>query len=90
MKKRVAKRNANPRYARLNPSAIALTSGIFSAVFILLAIIAVKYTAVPDQVGFSNFSLGKILVSIVYSFIDGIILGVIFAWLYNRLNEKIR
>ncbi len=85
MKKRVKKKN----YAQLNPSAIALATGIFSAAFILLAIIVVKYTAVPDQIGLANFGLGKILVSVVYSFIDGIILGVIFAWLYNKLNEKI-
>lgn len=89
MKKRVPKKNANPRYAKLNPSAIALTLGMFSAAFILLTIITIKYTAVPDKIGITNFGIARILVSVIYGFIDGVIIGVIFAWLYNKLNEKI-
>ncbi len=89
MKKRERKQGNTKSYAKLNPSAVALTLGIFSAAFILLTVITIKYTAVPDKIGITNFGFARILVSVVYGFIDGVIIGVIFAWLYNKLNEKI-
>src|SRR6267143_95219 len=84
------KNKSSSKYTRLNPSALALTLGIFGAVFILLTIITIKLSAAPEVSGLGEFGMGRIMISIVYGFIDGVIIGVIFAWLYNKLNEKIR
>lgn len=83
MKKRVL------RYAPLNPGAFALSCGIFGAAFILLTLIAMRSSSLPDPQGLAGFGFARIFVSILYGFIDGVILGVIFSWLYNKLNEKI-
>ncbi len=83
MKKRVL------RCAPLNQGAFALSCGIFGATFILLALIALRNSSLPDPQGIAGFGFAQIFVSILYGFIDSAILGVIFSWIYNKLNEKI-
>ena len=89
MKKR-AKLSVSARYTSLNPAAIALSTGILGAVFVLLTLVSVKYGGVPDPIGIFNFSFAKIIVSVIYGFIDGVIIGALFSWLYNKLNERIK
>lgn len=89
MKKR-APLPSSARYAQLNPAAASLTLGIFGSIFVLLTLISVKYGNVPNPMGIIDFSFLKIIVSVVYGFIDGVIIGVLFSWLYNKLNEKIK
>ncbi len=76
-------------YQNLNPQALSLGSGIFGAAFTLLAIITIKFGGVADPV-VADLTTAKIIFSILSGFIDGVIVGFIFAVLYNKLNEKIR
>lgn len=86
MKKRAL---VKKKYSDLNPSAAALATGIFSMAFIILAMFAVKLSALPSSIGLEELTFSKIIITILYSFIDGVIIGAVFAWLYNRLNRRL-
>jgi hypothetical protein len=81
---------------KLNPKAFALTSGIlwgliiFVATLWLLIIGSTGKTIVKFNefyIGYS-FSIGGAFIGLLWGFIDGLIIGFIFAWLYNLLTPK--
>ncbi|MFC1550024.1 bacteriophage holin [Candidatus Neomarinimicrobiota bacterium] len=37
-----------------------------------------------------NISIGGSLIGFIWAFIDGIIIGMVFAWLYNVLSERFK
>jgi hypothetical protein len=81
---------------KLNPKALALTSGIiwglifFIATIWLLIIGSTGKTIIKFNeffIGYS-FSIGGAFIGLLWGFVDGAIIGFIFAWLYNLLTPK--
>ncbi len=79
---------------RLNTKAFALTCGIVWGAAILLATVWLLVLGYEGQLirtidhfyfGYS-FSYVGALIGGVWGFVDGLICGAIFAWLYNRLS----
>ena len=84
--------------ARLNIKAFALTCGIFwSALLFLLTwwLLVLEGSGAPPNLltriypGYSISPLGS-LMGLVWGFVDGLICGLIFAWLYNKLAKADR
>ena len=79
----------------LNVKAFALTAGILWGVAVFLTtlwLIALGYQGglvrVLDHVYFGySFSLVGALVGLAWGFVDGLVGGAAFAWLYNRLSR---
>jgi hypothetical protein len=80
---------------KLNVRAIALSAGIIWALLIFLFTwwLYVRQISVgqPTLVGkiypfFTISPLGSLL-GLIYGFIDGLVVGAAFAWLYNRLRK---
>ena len=80
---------------RLNVKALALTAAIFWGVgvflttwwLIILGSGGTKMILVMVYPGYSVTALGSII-GLVWGFVDGLICGAIFAWLYNALLPK--
>ena len=84
MKKRVVpipKRS----YFPLHSSAFALACGIFLALSMLLLIITIRFMDGPDVEGIKSFGILQSLMMILNGFINGAVVGLLFAWLYNKL-----
>jgi hypothetical protein len=82
--------------AKLNVKAFTLTCGIVWGAFLLFIawwlIILEGFDAPPTffmrmYPGYS-ISLPGSLIGLVWGFVDGLICGFIFAWLYNKLNKS--
>lgn len=81
---------------RLNPKALALTSGIFWGLAVFITTIWLLILGAPGKTisllgnfyfGYS-YSWGGAFIGLIWGFIDGLICGFIFAWLYNLLLPK--
>ena len=80
---------------RLNVKALALTAAIFWGVgvflttwwLIILGSGGTKMILVMVYPGYSVTAWGSII-GLVWGFVDGLICGAIFAWLYNALLPK--
>lgn len=77
----------------INVKAFALTCGIFwAACLLLIALLTMKtglglsFVNMVSEVylGYGPTPVGA-LVGIMWGFIDGLVCGAIFAWLYNKL-----
>lgn len=81
---------------KLNPKALALTSGIIWGLSIFIATIwlLIRNTGGDTISLLKNFylgysySIGGAFIGLLWGFIDGLIIGFIFAWLYNLLTPK--
>jgi hypothetical protein len=81
---------------KLDVKSIALTAGLFwgfGLLFITWWIIffegaSGEITLIGKVYRGYNISFGGSLIGFVWAFIDGIIGGAIFAWLYNKISEK--
>jgi hypothetical protein len=78
---------------KLNIKAFALTCGILWGLFILLATWFLLIRDSPGQIigklsvfyiGYTYTWLGGII-GMIWGFVDGLISGAVFAWLYNKL-----
>jgi hypothetical protein len=78
---------------KLNVKALALTSGILWGLTIFLATLWLivfgysgQFIRVLDHfyIGYS-FSVAGAFIGLVWGFVDGLICGAIFGWLYNKL-----
>jgi hypothetical protein len=83
-------------YAKLNIKAFALTCGILWGVFLFFIawwlILLEGFDAAPTffvrmYPGYSISPLGS-LIGLAWGFVDGLICGFIFGWLYNKLNKS--
>ena len=81
---------------KLNPKALALTSGLLWGLTVFATTIWLLIIGSPGKTigllgkfyfGYS-FSWGGAFIGLIWGFIDGLICGFIFAWLYNRLLPK--
>ncbi|TKJ41079.1 hypothetical protein CEE37_05275 [candidate division LCP-89 bacterium B3_LCP] len=81
---------------RLNVKALALTSAILVGVGLFLAtwwLIILEGSGATTTIfnrvylGYTITPLGSII-GLVWGFVDGLICGAIFAWLYNALLPK--
>jgi hypothetical protein len=78
---------------KLSVKALALTAGILWGATVCLTtlwLLALGYQGglmrVLDHFYFGyTFSVVGAFVGLVYGFVDGLVCGAIFAWLYNRL-----
>jgi hypothetical protein len=81
---------------RLNAKVLALTAGIFWGLSVFIATIWLlilgfqgKTIALLGNFYFGySFSIGGAFVGLIWGFIDGLICGYIFAWVYNALLPK--
>jgi hypothetical protein len=82
-------------YAKLNVKAFALTCGILWAAFLFCITwwLILLEGASPNPTffmriypGYSLTVVGS-LIGLVWGFVDGLICGFIFAWLYNKLAK---
>jgi hypothetical protein len=83
---------------KLNVKSFALTCGLltgFGLLFLTLWIIL--FEGATEQVTFIgkiyrgyNISITGGLIGLVWGFVDGLIGGLIFAWLYNLLAGKLK
>jgi hypothetical protein len=76
---------------------MALTVGIlWAAVFFLMALFnqwsgyGTEFLVFMDSLypGYAPGGFGSVIVGTLYAVVDGLIVGAIFAWLYNRLLGK--
>ncbi len=81
---------------KLNPRALALTAAILWGLCVLLATWWVLIFGTGGQtlkllgnfyLGYSVSFVGS-LIGLVWAFVDGLICGFIFAWLYNLLVKE--
>ncbi len=84
---------------KLDVKSLALTGGLiwgFGLFFVTWWIIVFEGQAAPDASppfiglvyrGYAFTTLGS-LIGLVWAFVDGLIGGAIFAWLYNRLAAE--
>ncbi len=81
---------------KLNVQAFALTCGIIWGVgLFLITWWIIAFSGVTDEptiigrvyLGYRISPLGSII-GLVWAFIDGLIAGAIFAWLYNRITSR--
>lgn len=76
---------------KLSPKAFALACGIFWGICIAISTLLAVYTGYLSQlvnllVGvypYYEVTLLGSLVGLVWGFVDGLIVGIIFAWIYN-------
>ena len=84
---------------QFNLRALSVTAGLFWGGAVLLVAIAnliwQGYGAAFLQIVASIYpgyeigtGIGSVVVVTVYAFIDGVICGAIFGWLYNTLSRK--
>jgi len=81
---------------KLSVKALALTMGILWAVaFFLVATLnqfkggyAAPFLNVVDSIypGYDMGGFGSVIIGTLYAFVDGLIGGAIFAWVYNKLS----
>ena len=96
IKKRVARRVRVIDYSRLHIWKFGLAGGKICALVVFLTTLAGLYNIlggfpmwnlfifdIYGKLGFS-ISWGGAILGAIYSFIDGFILTVLFAWIYNR------
>jgi hypothetical protein len=79
---------------KLNVKAFALTCGILWGLLVLLATWWLLFLNSPGQtigklggfyIGYSYTWFGGVI-GLIWGFVDGLISGAIFAWLYNKLT----
>lgn len=80
---------------KLNVKAMALTCGIFWAVTVLIVASLYCYNGygtafirVIDSIypGYdAGKSVGEVAIGTAYAFVDGLVGGAIFTWIYNKL-----
>ena len=77
---------------KLSVKALALSSGIFWGLCVLLFTLLAVYTGYLKEVAvffegiypYYSVSLVGAFAGLVWGFVDGFIVGLIFGWLYNR------
>lgn len=77
---------------KLSVKALALSSGIFWGLCLLLGTLLAVYTGYLNDVvsvfegiyPYYSVTLMGAVVGFVWGFIDGFIVGLIFGWLYNK------
>ena len=82
---------------KLNVKAFALTAGLlwgFGLLFITWWIIIFEgasgdVTIIGRVYKGYNISIGGSLIGFIWAFVDGIIGGAVFAWLYNTISSRI-
>jgi len=81
---------------KLNTKAFALTAGIIWGISIFIATIWILISGSQGKTisllgvfyfGYSC-SIGGAFIGLIWGFVDGLIVGFIFAWLYNLLVPK--
>ena len=79
---------------KLNVKAFGLTCGILWGIAILLATFWIMILGSPGKImgklstfyiGYS-VTAGGAIIGLIWGFVDGLICGAIFAWLYNKLT----
>ncbi len=81
---------------KLNTKALALTAGILwglavfvSTIWLLIAGTEGKTISLLSNFYFGySFSVGGAFIGLIWGFVDGLICGFIFAWLYNLILPK--
>ncbi len=80
---------------KLNVKAFALTCGILWGLAVLLCTWWLLISGTPGEIisklgafyiGYS-YSWGGAVIGLLWGFVDGLICGAIFAWLYNKLAK---
>jgi hypothetical protein len=80
---------------KLSVKAFALTCGILWGLAVLLSTWCLLILGSPGgiisklstfYIGYS-FSWGGAVIGLLWGFVDGLICGAIFAWLYNKLTK---
>jgi ABC-type nitrate/sulfonate/bicarbonate transport system permease component len=84
---------------KLNLKALALTAGILWALALFLtgmtsliwpgygeAFLKMMASVYPGY--HASGSIGDVIVGTLYAFLDGVIFGLVFGWLYNLLGGK--
>ncbi|HUS87384.1 MAG TPA: bacteriophage holin [Bacteroidales bacterium] len=80
---------------KLNVKAFALTAGILAGaslflitwwIILLDGSSGVKTVIGTVYLGYNISPLGS-LIGLAWAFVDGLVIGAIFAWLYNRISK---
>jgi len=87
---------------KFNVIQLGLTLSIIWAVIVLFVGITnllfpgygVAFLQIVDSIypgyHFGKWAFGGVVVGTLYAALDGFILGVVFAWLYNRLGKRMK
>lgn len=88
-KKMIKKRDVNgqqARWVKINPNAAGLTLGILSVIISLFVVVGAIFMGLDDVGGgISVKNPSGAIMFIISAFIEGSLVGLIAAWLYNRL-----
>jgi len=81
---------------KLNVKAFALTSGIIWGICLFLitwwVMVFTGSTGTPTVIGrvYLGYNISPIgsIIGMVWAFVDGLIVGGVFSWLYNKLASR--
>ena len=100
-KKGIETKNKNPvnqeECFKFNLLSLGVAGGVIGGLFVLFASLSALMNAAPTFVsiikeiygpfGYAPENILKSVLGIIYGFIDGFIVAVIFGWIYNKISH---